>query len=69
MDFKDIESVQEFLKERLNSFEKKIDKSILPENENESYEASITIKITFRKGTYRFNESLKTKHTERKRSK
>ncbi len=64
MDFKDIESVQEFLKERLDSFEAKIDKSTLPEDE--SYEASITIKITFSKGTYRFDESLKTKHTERK---
>ncbi len=64
MDFKDIESVQAFLRERLDSFEAKIDKSILPENE--SYEASIAIKITFSKGIYRFDESLKTKHTERK---
>ncbi len=68
MNFKDIESVQKFVTGKLDDFEEKIDKSTFPKNE--SYEANITIKITFRKGMYRVDESLKTKHkrTERKQS-
>ncbi len=69
MVFKDIESVQQFVKVKLDDFEERIDKSTFPENE--SYEANITIKITFTKGMYKVvDDKFKTKHkrTERNQS-
>lgn len=68
MNFKDIDSVQQFVKGELENFEERIDKSTFPENE--SYEANIIIKITFTKGTYKVDKSSRTKHkrTERKQS-